>query len=386
MPPRLAAPTALRDHPDLGDAAPDETMPVEFGGAPVFSSPAHALPGSSMTDATRPPGTEEPAEGPAADPAAQRERLREMSTRWLPPLTAMKTFEAVGRAGMAGAAMELNVTPAAINHQLRALEADLGVKLFSRTKTGLVLNNTGREYLSGIGASFDLLYDATRRVKGPLRGHRLVVECLISFANDFIIPRLSSFYRQYPDIELEFRTMRRARAKLDLARTGSHVAINGGNVAGQWPGLNAERLAYEVFFPVCSPTIQQGPDPLLRPSDLKRHTLLVVTGAPEGWREWIEAAQEAGEDLSNLPLANALRFDSFHSASLAAAHGLGVDLGRAPLVNHALQSGALVEPFDIRVRSTASYWLVYSDSVGDVPAFVAFREWLMTELGEVGAL
>lgn len=321
---------------------------------------------------------------PAAD--RSRERLREMSTRWLPPLTAMKTFEAVGRAGMAGAAVELNVTPAAINHQLRALEADLGVKLFSRTKTGLVLNKSGQDYLAGIGASFDLLYEATRRVKNPMRGHRLVVECLISFANDFIIPRLGSFYRDYPDIELEFRTMRRARAKLDLAQTGAHVAINGGNVAGQWPGLNAERLAYEVFFPVCSPKLQAGPDPLLKPSDLAKHTLLVVSGAPEGWGEWVDAAVEAGEEVGALPLSNALRFDSFHSASLAAVHGIGVDLGRAPLVNYALENGLLVAPFDIRVRSNASYWLIYSDLVADLPAFVLFREWLSRELELAGAL
>lgn len=380
----------VRDHPDLADACPEQA--VEFPDVPVFSSQgarrlygaplaAERNPVSTMTEADRP---DRPSDDAAPNP---RERGREMSTRWLPPLTAMRTFEAVGRAGMAGAAMELNVTPAAINHQLRALEADLGIKLFSRTKTGLVLNNAGRDYLSGIGASFDLLYEATRRVKGPLREHRLVVECLISFANDFIIPRLSSFYQAYPDIELEFRTMRRARAKLDLAQTGAHVAINGGNVAGQWPGLNAERLAYEVFFPVCSPKLQMSNDPLLKPSDLMRHTLLVVTGAPEGWREWIEAAQqEHGEDLSHLPLANALRFDSFHSASLAAAHGIGVDLGRAPLVNHMLQDGTLVEPFDVRVRSTASYWLLYSDSVAELQAFTVFRDWLMQELEDAGAL
>lgn len=377
----------VRDHPDLADNCPEASEGVEFQDGPVFSSDApppwaarHPA-GSRMADGDRPHRAEDETALPGP-----RERSRDMSTRWLPPLTAMRTFEAVGRAGMAGAAMELNVTHAAINHQLRALEADLGVKLFSRTKTGLVLNNAGRDYLAEIGASFDLLYEATRRVKGPLRGHRLVVECLISFANDFIIPRLASFYQEHPDIELEFRTMRRARAKLDLAQTGAHVAINGGNVAGQWPGLNAERLAYEVFFPVCSPRLQAGNDPLRIPSDLMRHTLLVVTGAPEGWREWIEAAQESGEDLSNLPLANALRFDSFHSASIAAAHGIGIDLGRAPLVNHMLQSGVLVEPFNIRVRSTASYWLLYSDSVADMQAFLVFRDWLMRELEAAGAL
>ena len=318
----------------------------------------------------------------AAPPLGEgaRDAVREMSSRWLPPLTALKTFEAVGRAGMAGAAVELNVTPAAINHQIRALEADLGLKLFTRSKTGLVLNKSGREYLSDIAASFDLLYSATRRIKNPARAHRLVIECLTSFANDFIIPRLGAFYRDYPHIELEFRTLRRPGAALDLVHNGAHVAISGANVAGNWPGLNAERLSYETFFPVCAAAVQNGPDPLRTPADLARHTLLIVTGAPEGWAEWLEAAREAGADVSGVKLENALRFDNFHSASLAAIQGIGVDLGRAPLVNQALACGDLVAPVDIRVRSNASYWLVYPDAVADMPAFRLFRDWLCREL------
>ncbi len=309
-----------------------------------------------------------------------RETLRAMSSRWLPPLTALKTFEAVGRAGMAGAAVELNVTAAAINHQIRALEAELGLKLFTRTKTGLVLNKSGREYLSDIAASFDLLYSATHRIKNPSRANRLVVECLTSFANDFVIPRLAGFYRDCPAIELELRTLRRPRARLDLAHTGAHVAISGGNVAGQWPGLNAERLSYETFFPVCAPALQNGPNPLRRPGDLSRHTLIVVAGAPEGWAEWLTAARDAGHDVSGVTLDNALRFDNFHSASLAAIQGIGVDLGRAPLVNQSLACGDLVAPFDVNVRSTASYWLIYADQVAGMPAFRLFRDWLCREL------
>ncbi len=341
--------------------------------------------------ATAPDGAlEEDLQGVAdarSDPAeGARGWAAEMSTRWLPPLTALKTFEAVGRVGMTGAAMELNVTSAAISHQIRALEADLGLKLFSRTKKGLILNKSGREYLTEIAASFELLYSATRRIKNPFRTHRLVIECLTSFANDFVIPRLAGFYRDHPGIELEFRTQHRPRTNMDLARTGAHVAITGGNVAGNWPGLNAERLAHEVFFPVVSPQVQAGPNPLRKPSDLAKHTLLVVTPAPEGWREWIAAAEEAGEEVGPLALNNALRFDTFHSSSLAARQGIGVDMGRAPLVNNALALGELVAPFDIRVRSTAAYWLLHPDSVAELPAFVAFRAWLLAELDMVGAV
>jgi LysR family glycine cleavage system transcriptional activator len=308
-----------------------------------------------------------------------------MSSRWLPPLTALKTFEAVGRVGMTRAAMELNVTSAAISHQIRVLEADLGVKLFSRTQKGLILNKSGREYLNEVAASFELLYGATRRIKNPFRAHRLVIECLTSFANDFLIPRLGAFYRANPDIELEFRTLQRPRAKVDLAHIGAHMAITGGNVAGEWPGLNAERLAHEVFFPVCAPSLLENA-PLTCPADLARHTLLVVTGAPEGWSEWLAAARDAGEDVGGLTLGDALRFDTFHSASLAARQGIGVDLGRSPLVSTALARGELVEPFSIRVRSTAAYWLVFGDAVAEAPAFQRFRAWLMSELEVAGAV
>lgn len=330
-------------------------------------------------DADEAPTEERSGLAPGATPPVEDGR-RLTSSRWLPPLTALKTFEAVGRAGMHGAAVELNVTAAAINHQIRALEADLGIKLFTRTKTGLILNKSGREYLSDIAASFDMIHNATRRVKNPARARRLVVECLTSFANDFIIPRLAVFYRDNPDIELEFRTLRRPRLRLDLAHTGAHVAITGGNVAGEWPGLNAEQLSHEIFFPVCSAAIQNGPHALRRPADLSKHTLLVVGGAPEGWTEWLAAAREAGEDVSGVTLENALRFDNFHSSSLAAIQGIGIDLGRAPLVNQALATGQLVAPFDIRVRSTASYWLIYPDVVNEMPAFRRFRSWLFREL------
>lgn len=343
--------------------------------------------GSDPTDASADASTDTATDASTARPTGgdARDAVREMSSRWLPPLTALKTFEAVGRSGMAGAAVELNVTPAAINHQIRALEADLGLKLFTRTKTGLVLNKTGREYLSEVAASFDLLYSATRRIKNPARTHRLVIECLTSFANDFVIPRLGAFYQECPDVELEFRTLRRPRARLDLAHTGAHVAITGGHVAGEWPGLNAERLSYETFFPVCAPALQSGPDRIRRPQDLARHTLLVVTGAPEGWAEWLAAARDAGHDVSGVTLANALRFDNFHSASLAAIQGIGVDLGRAPLVNQAIACGDLVAPFDIKVRSNASYWLIYPDAVTFMPAFRRFRDWLCRELELVEA-
>jgi LysR family glycine cleavage system transcriptional activator len=305
--------------------------------------------------------------------------------RSLPPLTALRAFEAVGRLGVAEAAAELNVTPAAISHQIRVLEAELGIVLFSRAKTGLILNKAGKAYLRDVAFGFDAIQEGTRRLTNPARTERLSIDSLTSFANDFIVPRLARLYRDNPKLELQLQTLARGFAPLDFGRTGAHAAIRGGGVAGEWPDMNAERLAHEVFYPVCAPSLLAGANPLRRPSDLANQTLLVVTGAPEGWNEWLSVAAERGEDVGAVSTQHALGFDTIHSAMLAAIEGIGVGLGRGPLVDHAIASGRLVAPFDIKVVSTHAYWLIYPDSTLAQPAFTVFRDWLFAELNAAGA-
>jgi LysR family glycine cleavage system transcriptional activator len=305
--------------------------------------------------------------------------------RWLPPLTALKTFEAVARLGVAGAASELNVTAAAISHQVRVLEAEIGVPLFARTKRGLELNKAGREYLHDVAAGLQLIADGTRRLMNPYRTQRLVVDSLTSFANSFVVPRLVNFYREHPDVELEIQTLLPGRNRVDFERSGAHVAIRGGGVAGEWPGLRAERLAHEVYFPVCAPHLLSGANAITKPSDLANRTLLVVTTTPEGWGEWLAAATAAGHDVSGVDLRNSLRFDTIHSSMIAAIQGIGIDLGRGPLVEHAIATGQLVAPFDLKVSSTLAYWMIYPESSLELPAFQNFRRWLLQELQAVGA-
>jgi LysR family glycine cleavage system transcriptional activator len=345
---------------------------------------------------------------PAPDPAraarAERNRLQSVesearnrcgdrhewargltSARWIPSLTALRTFDAVGRLGVAEAAAALNVTPAAISHQIRTLEAEVGVTLFERSPRGLVLNKAGRAFLSDVAGAFDAIHSGTRRLKDPRRGQRLVVDVLSSFANDFIIPRLPRFYEANPGFELELQTIGRRFGPIDFSRSGAHVAIRGGGVAGEWPEQVAEKLAHEVFHPVCAPALMRGANALRSPADLAKHPLLVVTTAPEGWAEWLAAAESQGHDVSGIDFEHALRSDTFHSDMLAAIEGLGVALGRGPLVDLAVASGRLVSPFGIRVASTHAYWLIYPESAREHPAFRGFREWLFKELRLAGA-
>lgn len=305
--------------------------------------------------------------------------------RWLPPLTALRTFEAVGRLGMAEAAASLNVTHAALGYQIRALEAELGVTLFVRTKNGLELNATGAAYLSDITAAFDFIHSGTRRLQNPARAQRLIVDSLTSFANDFLIPRLGRFYDENPEIQLELQTLSHGYGPINVAKTGAHVAIRGGGVPGEWPGFIAEQLAHEVYFPICAPSLLQGNNALREPKDLALHTLLDVSTTPEGWREWLRAAEDHGLNTGEIDLRNSLRFDTIHSAMLAAIQGIGVGLGRGPLVDYAIQSGQLVAPFPLKVPSTLSYWLVYPNQSTELPAFNSFREWLYRELARANA-
>lgn len=303
---------------------------------------------------------------------------------WLPPLTALRAFESVGRFGVAGAARELNVTRAAILHQIRVLEAELGVALFIRSNRGLTLSVKGQEYLAQVTASFDALHESSRRLKHPDSARQLVLDSVVSFATDFITPRLHRFYALNPDVSLEIKALTKWYGPVEFERTGANVAIRGAGLAGEFPGLYAEKLAHEVHFPVCSPQLLKGPSALRSPSDLVKHHLLDTTVAPEGWRDWISSARAAGEPLTGLTTDNARRFDMFNMSMTAAIHGVGVDLGRSPLVDHWLEQGVLVAPFELAFVSKRSYWLVCRESFAETPEFVAFRTWLLDELDALG--
>lgn len=303
---------------------------------------------------------------------------------WLPPLTALRAFEAVGRYGVAGASRELNVTRAAILHQIRVLEAELGVVLFIRSNRGLTLSVKGQEYLTQVTSSFDALHESSRRLKNPDSRHQLVLDSVVSFATDFIVPRLHRFYALNPDINLEIKALTKWYGPIEFERTGANVAIRGAGMAGEFPGLRAEKLAHEIHFPVCAPSLLKGPNALRRPADLAKHHLLDTTVAPEGWRDWLMEAAAEGQDVSGVDLDDARRFDLFNMSMTAAIQGVGVDLGRSPLVDHWLEQGLLVAPFDLAVTSKRSYWLVCRESVAESREFIAFRTWLLDELDALG--
>ena len=272
----------------------------------------------------------------------------------LPSLNALRAFAVAGQhLSFTKAATELHVTQAAISHQIKTLEDQLGIKLFRRAPRGLMLTEAGQAYLPS---------DA---------GGILTVSVLPSFAARWLVPRLRRFRRAHPDIDLRVAAEDRLT---EFERDGVDVAIRYG--AGNYAGLHTTAIFGESFFPVCSPDLTLGSKPLREPADLRHHTLL-HDDVRMDWPMWLLAAGVADEVDAN-------RGQSFNDSSLllqAAADGQGVALGRSTLVADDLEAGRLVKPFSISLPSHYGYYLVYPENYVGRPKVTAFETWLTDEAG-----
>jgi LysR family glycine cleavage system transcriptional activator len=290
--------------------------------------------------------------------------------RRLPSLNTLRVFESgARRLSFTRAAEELNVTQAAVSHQIKALEEWLGTPLFLRLSRGLKLTAAAERYLRDVTAALDLISTATNQLIRPGNRRILSVATMDSFASTWLVPRLKGFRRQYPDIDLRIRSVSR---EVDVFERGdADLEIRYGD--GNWPELSATRLMDEEIFPVCSPAIAAGPPSLLSPEDLKHHTLLhdiMVTD----WNAWLEAAGVGDIDGDRGP-----KFSHSYHVIQAAAIGEGVGLGRSVLVADALARGDLVRPFAIAIPSPYSYYLVCIEPPSDDPAVTAFSAWIVAQ-------
>ncbi|HYM31767.1 MAG TPA: transcriptional regulator GcvA [Candidatus Cybelea sp.] len=289
--------------------------------------------------------------------------------RQLPPLNGLRAFEASARLlSFARAADELGVTPAAISHQIKGLEARIGVPLFKRRNREVLLTDAGQALLPGVRDGFDRLAAAVGRVQQRDSAGALHVSVLPSLAARWLVPRLARFHERHPDIDLRLSA---TQAVVDFAREDFDAAIRHGR--GDWPGLRCDLLLRDEFFPVCAPSLRDGPVPLRSPKDLRSHVLL-HDSAREDWRLWLAAAGVHGMDLSRGP--------SFNDGSLlvqAVVAGQGVAVGRRALVAGELAAGRLVKPFDVVLPVDRAYYFVCPEATAERPKIVAFRNWLREE-------
>ncbi len=291
--------------------------------------------------------------------------------RRLPPRNALRAFEAAARhLSFTRAAEELNVTQAAISHQVKTLEERLGVMLFRRLNRRLLLTDAGQSYLPPVRQAFDGIAAATGRLTARDSAGALTVSVIPSFAGTWLVPKLSSFRARQPDVDVRISP---SFELIDFTREDIDVAIRYGR--GDWPGLRCDWLMAEELIPVCSPALLDGAAPLRTPSDLRHHTLLHDDHRVD-WRVWLMAVGIDDIDATHGP-----SFTDSSLVLLAAAEGQGVALGRSALAERDIAAGRLVRPFDVSVPAELAYYLVCPEATAERPKIVAFRDWLIEMTG-----
>lgn len=307
----------------------------------------------------------------------------------LPPLNALKAFEAAARhLSVKKAAGELNVTPAAVSHQIRALEEYLGVQLFHRLNRALVLTDAARACLPKLGEGFDCLIKAVEILRAQKDMGTLTVSAAPSFAARWLMPRLHRFFEAHPEVDVRLSARVRQvsaggkgtvaeRATIDAWLADSDVAILYGR--GDYPGFRVDKLLALNVTPICSPRLITGPSPLTRPDDLRNHMLLHDdTGdrydGESFWDLWLTAAGVHNVDVSRGP-----HFSHAVLAFEAAIEGIGVVATMPVLAAADLNAARLMTPFALRVPLVSAYYLVSSEAATTRPAVAACREWLLAE-------
>jgi LysR family glycine cleavage system transcriptional activator len=292
--------------------------------------------------------------------------------RRLPPLNALKAFEAAARhESFTRAAEELCVTQGAVSHQVKALEAELGIKLFNRERQRLIITEAGREYLTVLRDSFDRIAVGTERLIQRQSSGVLTVSTSPDFAAKWLVNRLGRFAEAHPGIDLRISA---TLHHVDFAREDVDLAVRHGD--GSWPGLDVARLSTEQLFAVCSPKLLRGRQRITEPSDVLKFPLLHLDDRKD-WAKWLEAAGVTNAELSHGPVLN--------RASMvidAAVDGQGIALARTTLAAWDLINGRLVRPLPETLRLSKTYWVICPKATSTLPKITTFREWLLAEAAE----
>jgi LysR family glycine cleavage system transcriptional activator len=300
------------------------------------------------------------------------------TTKRLPPLNALKAFEAAGRhLSFSRAAEELHVTPAAVGHQVKALEDYLGIALFIRHNRSIELSEAGQALFPGISDGFQRLLSSVDAFRRRHADQPLVISIVPAFGGKWLLKRLDRFRELHPEICIRIEATEHLA---DFSRDHVDIAIRYGD--GNYPGLRADCLLAEEVYPVCSPSLLEGEHPLREPADLQYHVLLNHGWNPNyptwpDWEMWLKAA-----GLGDLPVTYGPQMSGSSESLLIeeAIAGRGVALASSVLVADDLAAGRLVRPFDVSFPVQFGYWLVCPEATADSPRTRTFREWLLSEV------
>ncbi len=294
-----------------------------------------------------------------------------------PGLRSLRAFDAAAKhLSFTRAAEDLGVTPAAISHQIKELESQLGLVLFTRTSRSMRLTRQGEILQAAAQESLEVLSRALMRVKRLENNRQIRVSASPSLAAKWLVPRLERFLELQPGADVRVDV---SHSVVDFDREDIDLAIRFGE--GKYPGLRADLLFQDNVFPVCSPRIISKEKPLNTPRDLLRHTLIHLDWEAQGspwpnWKMWMKAA-----GVGEFDERAGLHFGQTSFAVQAAIDGMGVALGDSTLVADDLAAGRLVKPFELALRAPAqyAYHVITRRDTSGAPLVDAFRDWCLAE-------
>ena len=293
----------------------------------------------------------------------------------LPPLDPLVAFEAAARLlSFTRAAEELHLSQAAVSQQIRSLEENLKVKLFTRSHRAVQLTNEGREYQHTVAMMLKQLAGATTDIQNVEFAEQLVIGCDQSFATQWLSPRLGELRDLLPAVTL------RLVASDDYDDSlGAEVQVAVLHGDGNWPGFVSRRLFDEEVFPVCSPDYDHAGAAGDWVDWLLQAQLIDLADSHWNWMNW--RLWLGGNDIDQ-PLGNrSLQINSYPLVIEAACNGQGVALGWARLVDDLIARGRLLRPLEKSLKTEFGYYVIYRENQAEEEPVRQFRRWLESEFG-----
>lgn len=293
----------------------------------------------------------------------------------IPPLAAVRVFEAVARHGnFTRAAEELGMTQAAVSYQIKVLEERIGGPLFLRRPRQVELTELGQALAPSVTQAFELMRSAFSAIREDKQG-TLVINSIQTFSAKWLALHLGRFQMEHPGIAVRLMA---SDQLVDFTREDVDVAIRSGS--GEWPGLKAHRLIDATFTPILSPDLAESIGGLKEPADLLK--LPFVDASDPWWKEWFDAAGVTDTDLESRPRS---RFGSQSLEANAAIAAQGVAILTPNFHKAEIDAGRLYQPFDLVCKDgERGYFLVYPEARRNTPKIRAFREWLLREVELTG--
>jgi LysR family glycine cleavage system transcriptional activator len=291
----------------------------------------------------------------------------------IPPLNPLKVFEVVVRTrNLTQAARELHISQSAVSKQLQVLQAYLGVELFRRERHGISLTQAGQRYGEAVAPAFEGIGRATDELMRSGSDSTLRLQTYTTFAAKWLIPRLKDFNARHGDIAV---VITNSVKDVDFDRDPVDLAIQMGH--GAWQGVDTQFLFEDVIEPVCSPAFLRTHAPeAAYPQALLRKRLLVSHYRRADWPTWARLCRYEDEIAG----VESMRFSSSVLTWQAAADGLGIAIGQTALLADDMDSGKLVAPFGLPVRTGASYYLVTPRLQRQSRKVELFRDWLRAQI------